>query len=89
MRKFLHQILILVQFVHRTASLVFTLNAENVIQNLDVQIIGFEPWHERRQHKGFIFLVDIYVESMLVILNPTTGYTATGSSLTATMSLPP
>jgi hypothetical protein len=53
---------------------ILALNADNVFQDLDVQVIGIQPRHERRKNVGFLLLPNVNSESAFAILHGTAGH---------------
>ena len=56
--------------------LVFACNADDVFQDLNVQLIGFQARHECRQNIGVIFLTDIDSQSAFAVLGPAARHPA-------------
>jgi hypothetical protein len=80
-RQFLHEILVLILFIHRTALLVLTLDLKDIVQDLDIQVFGSKPRHERGKDKCIVLLTDVHTERVLIVLDPTACHPAAGSLL--------
>jgi len=56
--------------------LVFALNTDDILQDLNIQLIGLDPWNERRENVSFVFLPDVDPESLIAVLSPTARHAA-------------
>jgi hypothetical protein len=68
-RKFLHQVLSLIQSI-------LAINADDIIQNLDVEVFGVEPRHQCGKHIDIVLFTKVHTERLLVVLNPAPCHTA-------------